>query len=400
MTADLIEENVGPLDGVTVIEFASNVAGPFAGLLLRDLGAKVLKIEHPDRGDDVRGWPPFGAQHSAAFSAFNRGKQSIGLDISCEAGAEVVRKLVATADILLEGMRPGKMEARGLGSDPLCELNPKLVYCSISGFGRRGPRAGEAGFDAIVQAYSGLMDLTGHISGPPARMGTAVIDLGTGLWAALGVVAALTRRDVTGNGGRVEATLLGTASGLMMHHIASVTMAGLVPARAGTAQHNTAPYEAIFAKDAPVMIGVTNQSLWERVGTALNCAELVTDPRFRTNADRVKNRTELVRLLSKYVENLTAADVAERLRSAGVPSSEIRNIADLPSDEQILAMELIQRISTGEQLAVSPVIFEGRPASLLHMTVPALGSSTEEVLREIGYDDEALAGLREEGAIR
>jgi CoA:oxalate CoA-transferase len=400
MTADLVEEHVGPLEGVTVIELASNVAGPFAGLLLRDLGARVLKIEHPDRGDDVRDWPPFGAEHSAAFAAFNRGKQSVALDISRAAGAEVVRRLVASSDILLESMRPGKMEARGLGGDLMCELNPKLVYCSISGFGRHGPRAGEAGFDAIVQAYSGLMDLTGHLTGPPARAGTAVIDLGTGLWAALGIVAALTRRGVTGNGGRVEATLLGTAAGLMMHHIASVTMAGQVPARAGTAQHNTAPYEAIFAKDGPVMIGVTNQSLWERVGAALNCTELVTDSRFRTNADRVNNRAELVRLLSKHVEHLTAPDVANRLRSAGVPSSEIRSIADLPSDDQILAMELIQQISSGERLAVSPVIFEGRPASLRHVSVPALGSSTAEVLREIGYDSDALAGLREAGAIR
>ncbi|HJQ48576.1 MAG TPA: CoA transferase, partial [Amycolatopsis sp.] len=205
---------------------------------------------------------------------------------------------------------------------------------------------------------------------------------------------------VTGNGGHVESTLLGTAAGLMMHHIASVTLADHVPERAGTAQHNTAPYEAIFAKDAPVMIGVTNQSLWERVCAALNCPELVEDSRFRTNADRVVNRTELVTLLSAGIADLTAEQVAAKLRAVGVPSSKIRTIADLVVDEQADVMELIQSTADGERLAVSPVMFEGRPTSLHDATVPDLGASTEGVLREVGYDDEALAALRRGGAIR
>ena len=400
MATDPPDERTAPLNGITVVELASNMAGPFAGVLLRDLGARVIKIEHPVRGTTFRGWPPFGRDHSAAFAAFNRGKESVALDIRTAAGQEAVLRIAASADVLLESMRPGKMDALGLGSDVLCELNPKLVYCSISGFGRRGPRGGEAGFDAIVQAYSGLMDLTGHITGPPARVGTGVIDEGAGLWAALGVVAALASRGVTGNGCRVESTLLGAASGLMMHHIASVTMASHVPERAGTAQHNTAPYEAIFAQDAPVMIGVTNQSLWERVGEALDCEELIGDPRFRTNANRVANRTELTQLLSGAISHLTAAEVAQKLRTAGVPSSEIRGIGDLPGDEQVIAMELIQPIESGERLPVSPVMFDGNPASLSGLQIPEIGSSTDMVLREVGYDDESMADLRNSGSIR
>jgi CoA:oxalate CoA-transferase len=397
VTTDEVSLAQTPLDGVVVAEIASNVAGPYTGLLLRDLGARVIKIENPRTGDDVRGWPPYCQGMSAPFAAFNRGKESVGLDFTTPAGLEVMHRVCAGADVLVESVRPGRLDVHGLGADKVLELNPKLVYCSISGFGRRGPLGGEPGFDAIVQAYSGLMNLTGHAGSPPARVGTGVIDIGTGLWAALGIVAALTRRAITGRGGRVESTLLGTASGLMMHHLASVTMADHVPTRAGTAQHNTAPYEAIHAQDGPVMIGVTNQSLWERVCDALECSHLLADPRFRTNSDRVDHRDDLVHLLSATVSDRLADDVAEMVRAAGVPASKIRSVADLPTDPQIVAMDLIQETAAGARLPVSPILFEGRPADITGAVVPELGSATDTVLKELGYDHGERAKLRETG---
>ncbi len=400
MTSSVGQNAPRPLDGVLVVELASNVAGPFTGLVLRDLGARVLKIENPARGDDVRGWPPYRDGQSAPFAALNRGKSSVALDVTSHSGREAMLRLVAGADVFIESLRPGKADQLGLGFTDLEAANPRLVYCSISGFGRGGPRGGEAGFDAIVQAYSGLMDLTGYPDGPPARVGTGIIDFGTGLWAAIGILAALSRRNATGRGGRVEGVLLGTAVGLLMHHIASVTMAGKVPTRAGTAQHNAAPYEAIPAADGLFMVGVTNDSLWRRLCIGLSCSELVGDPRFADNAGRVANRDALIDLLSAAVGTRTAADAVARLRQAGVPASEIRSIGSLPDDEQVVALGLIQEFAGGERLAVSPIFLDGRAPDLVGAAVPDLGATTNAVLREIGYSESDLSQLRATGVIR
>jgi CoA:oxalate CoA-transferase len=388
-----------PLSGVLVVELASNIAGPFTGLILRDLGARVVKIEKPQGGDDIRAWPPYRDGISAPFAALNRGKESVAVDVSTHAGRDVMHSLVARADVFVQSLRPGTADRLGLGSEALMALNRMLVYCSISGFGRSGPRGGDAGFDAIVQAYSGLMNLTGHPDGEPARVGTGVIDFGTGLWAAVGVLATLQRRAATQMGGEVEATLLGTGVGLMMHHIASVTMTGVVPGRAGTAQHNSAPYEAIRAKDALVMIGVTNESLWLRLCQALDCEPLLKDGRFSTNTNRIANRDDLVDLLSDAVAHVSAAEVVNTLRASGVPASEIRSIADLPDDEQVRAMGLVQTLEGGERLAASPVCLDGQPPDLSGVVVPTLGSATNTVLADVGYSQAELAEMRNAGII-
>jgi crotonobetainyl-CoA:carnitine CoA-transferase CaiB-like acyl-CoA transferase len=389
---------MGPLEGVRVVELGANVAGPFTGLVLRDLGADVVKIENPDAGDVVRGWPPHAGEVSTTFAALNRGKRSVALDLRAEAGRAAMERVLATADVFVESLRPGKADALGFGYKRLSAVNPRLVHCGISGFGSVGPKGGEPGFDAIVQAYSGLMDITGHADGPPARVGTGIVDFGTGVWAAVGVLSALYRREQTGRGGQVEVALLGGAVGFLMHHIASVTMAGVVPQRIGTAQHNSAPYEAIMAADGQVMVGVTSQPLWARICNALGVPELEQDPRFATNADRVRNRERLVPLLSAGVSDLSAADAVERLRAAGVPAAAIRGVDALPGDPQVAALDLVQATADGRRLAVTPARLEGQMPQLGNVTVPELGAHTEAVLREAGLTDAEIAILWEPAA--
>ncbi len=235
-----------PLVGLTVLDLTSNIAGPSATLILADLGARVIKVEPPG-GDASRSWYPHTDNESAVFAAYNHGKQSVIVDAKSVSGRELLCRLVERADVFVESMRPGKADALGLGWSQLSAINPRLIYSSINAFGSDGPMAGVAGFDAIMQAYSGLMDLTGYADGAPARVGGSVIDVGTGMWAAVEILAALLQRQQTGRGSLASTAMLGTATSFVMHHLASVWMAGVTPHRQGTAQHNFAPYQAIKA---------------------------------------------------------------------------------------------------------------------------------------------------------
>jgi CoA:oxalate CoA-transferase len=388
-----------PLAGIRVVELASNIAGPFAGLVLADLGASVVKLERPGGGDVVRAWPPFGQGVSAAFAAMNRGKKSVAIDIKTEAGVGVARRLLANTDVFIVGMRPGKAGNSGLGWEDLRDTHPQLAYCEITGYGPTGPLAGEPGYDAILQAYSGLMDVTGYPDGPPARVGTGVIDFGTGMWAALGAVTVINRRAQTGRGGLVQPSLLGTSIGFLMHHIASITMAGVAPGRIGTAQHNAAPYEALRAADGLVMVGVTSPSLWSALCGALGCSELVTDPRYGTTEARVRNRDQLVTDLTERIGQRTAAETVDLLKAVGVPTSVIRPLSTLVDDEQVAAMEVLQATAAGQRLAVTPLPIDGDQADLSGATVPRLGEHTDEVLSELGWTPEELATLHEQGVV-
>jgi crotonobetainyl-CoA:carnitine CoA-transferase CaiB-like acyl-CoA transferase len=262
-----------------------------------------------------------------------------------------------------------------------------------------GPLAREPGYDAILQAYTGIMDITGYPDGPPARVGTAMLDFGTGMWAAMGTAATLFRRLQNGVGGAVHASLLGTATGFLMHHIASMTMAGTQPRRIGTAQHNSAPYEALTAADGRVMVGVTSSALWLSLCEQLNCGELADDPLFATNEARVANRSRLVELLSNSIAERTAASVVAQLRAAGVPASEIRPVTALLDDEQLTAVGLIQDSAAEARLVASPVLFDGEIADLTEQRAPLLGEHTAAVLRRLGKSAAEIAWLREVGAI-
>ncbi|OZG26107.1 CoA transferase [Williamsia sp. 1138] len=369
-----------PLEGITVVDLTVNIAGPSATLILADLGARVIKVEPPG-GDVSRSWfPQDPTGTSTVFSAFNRDKESIVIDAKTSRGRELIHGLVEMADVFVESMRPGKAAALGLAWEDLEKINDRLIYCSVNAFGTVGPMAGVAGFDAVIQAYSGLMDLTGHPSGDPARVGGAVIDVGSGVWAALGVVSALMQRLQDGRGRQIETTMLGTAVGYLMHHLTSVRLAGVEPQRLGTAQHNFAPYQAIRAADQMVMIGVNSDAMWQRTAMALGVPELAEDPRYQTNPDRSAHRDELISDIESATSTIAASEVVDRLVAVSVPASVVRPIGALASDPQLDAMKLWGTTPAGVCLPRTPV---ADPAGSIG-DIAHLGEHTVSVLAEIG----------------
>jgi CoA:oxalate CoA-transferase len=382
---------IATLDGVVVLDLTSNVAGPYATSILRDLGARVWKVEGLN-GDTVRGWPPFwGEGVSTTFASLNRGKQSVGLDLKSAAGKAALKRLVEKADVVVESMRPGAFAALGFTAEEIHRINPRAVYCSLTAYGHAGPRSGEPGYDAIIQAYSGLMNLTGHPGQEPARVGTGMIDLGAGMWIAMGVLAALFERERTGRGSTVEGTLFGTAVGFMPHHLASVVLAGVVPQRIGTAQHNSAPYEAIQAADGLVMVGVANEGLWKKFKGAVDDGRLEA-PELESNALRVQNRPRMRELINSLTSAISADELVDRLRSHGIPCSVIRDVGELPTDPQLRALELIQQFDDGAELTVLPLRIDGESVSTA-ASVPALGEHSRQILIEAGIDPDQVDAL-------
>jgi CoA:oxalate CoA-transferase len=380
------------LAGVTVVDLTANVAGPFCTLILSDLGARVIKLEGLE-GDAVRRWPPFSRDTSTTFAALNRGKESLAIDLKNTEGREIAQRLLSRSDVFVESLRPGAATRLGLGWDELSVINPRLVYLSLNAFGDVGPLGGQPGFDAIIQALSGLMDVTGYPDGPPARVGTGIVDFGTGLWSALSVIGGLLEREHTGKGSRLESTLLGTAVSFMMHHIASAALAGVVPARIGTAQHNTAPYEAVQAKDGMLMVGVANDGLWLRLLDVIDDGRLRDDPRFTTNPERVQHRQDIVQIIGELLADKSKHDVAAQLNARGIPAAVIRRVDALVDDEQVAALQLMQTTNGGVSLPVIPVRSDGRVPSL-RADAPDLGGSTGALLQECGYSSREIAELQ------
>jgi crotonobetainyl-CoA:carnitine CoA-transferase CaiB-like acyl-CoA transferase len=384
-----------PLSGVTVVDLTINLAGPYASLVLRDLGARVIKVE-PPTGDDSRGWPPAVDGVGTVFASFNRGKESVAIDAKRPEGRELLHALVGRADVFIESLRPGKAAALGLSWEDLEAVNPRLLYCSVNAFGDAGPMAGAPGFDAIVQAYSGIVDLTGHPDGDPSRVGAAVIDVGTGMWAAIAILAALANPDPDQRGGRVQATMLGTSVAFLMHHLAGVRLAGSIPTRLGTAQHNFAPYQALHTRDRMVMVGVNSDRMFRRFCTAVeDDGRLADDPRFAGNDGRVEHREALVARIEELTTRLGADELVERLGAAGVPASVVRSVTDLAYDPQLSALGLWGVTDEGHPLPRVPVDGAGQALG----AVPALGEHTAAVLAELGLADAAVGGLVDAGVV-
>jgi crotonobetainyl-CoA:carnitine CoA-transferase CaiB-like acyl-CoA transferase len=304
----------------------------------------------------------------------------------------VASTLLSQADVFVESLRPGAAERLGLGWSELVAVNPRLVYLSLNAFGDVGPLAGRPGFDAILQAYTGLMDVTGYPEAPPARIGTGIVDFGTGLWAALSVIGGLLQREHTNRGCRLESTLLGSAMSFMMHHIASAGLAGVVPGRIGTAQHNSAPYEAVSAQDGMLMLGVANDGLWRRLVSVIDDGRLAKDDRFATNRDRVQHRDEIVQLIGDLLADRSKEDVVAELSRNGIPASVIRRVDAMLDDPQVEALELIQRTSSGMRLPVAPIRCDGAVPNLAD-DPPPLGGSTTRFLTECGFTAPQIAEL-------
>src|SRR5438128_2966762 len=333
-----------PLKGIRVLDLTRVLAGPYCAMLLGDMGAEVIKVEEPGKGDDTRGWPPFAGGESTYFMSVNRNKKSVTLNLKAPEGRELLKRLAKKSDVLLQNFRTGTMEKLGLGYATLSKLNPRLIYCAMSGFGESGPESHRGGYDLIVQAESGVMDLTGFADGPPVKVGNSIADLVAGVSGAHGVTLALRARQRTKRGQKVEIAMLDVMAALLTYQAGMYLNAGRRPARRGNEHPSIVPYEVFKAADAYLTLGVANNSLWDRCCTALGRPELTRDPRFVTEAARVENRTTLVPLLNEILGERSADEWMKRLEAAGVPAGRIRTVPEVCESEHLKARGMIQAL--------------------------------------------------------
>ncbi len=370
-----------PLAGLKVVELARILAGPWAGQILADLGAEVIKVEAPE-GDDTRRWgPPFltreGETTAAYFHAANRGKRSVICDFRTPEGQEFVRELVAEADILIENFKVGGLAKYGLDYDSLRAVNPRLIYCSVTGFGQDGPYAHRAGYDYIVQGMSGLMSVTGPADGEPQKVGVAVTDVFTGIYAATGILAAVHQRNTTGLGQRVDLALFDVATAVMANQAMNYLATGVSPKRMGNAHPNLVPYAVFPCSDGFAILATGNDAQYQKLCKILNVQELATDPRFLTNADRIAHREAITDLISAQTRGWTRADLLAACEAAGVPAGPINEMADVFADPQIVARGM--QIAPGGVPGVRlPIVFSGAELALDRPS-PKLGEHDAEV---------------------
>jgi crotonobetainyl-CoA:carnitine CoA-transferase CaiB-like acyl-CoA transferase len=384
------------LDGIRVVDLTVSLAGPFCTQLLGALGADVVKIERPDGGDETRAWgPPFVDGMGVLFLSANANKRSLALDLRRPAAVEAVLRLVDRADVFVQSLRPGVAESYGLGAGELTGRNPRLVYCSIGAFGGEGPLASQPGYDPLMQAFAGIMSLTGEPDGPPVRVGTSVVDQTTGLWAAIGILLALAEREATGRGGVVDVSLFESAITLVPYQLLSYLVTGEVPQRTGTAFPLIAPYQAFRTSDGELMVTAGNDRLFRALCEAL---AVPPDPRFATNPDRVAHREELVELLSARFREETSATWLERLATAGVPAAPVQDVGRAAEHEQTRALELLQALDG--LTAVRPALTLDGQRVGHRMPPPALGAHSADVLREVGYGDEEIDSVLGHGPAR
>lgn len=384
-----------PLKGIKVVELARILAGPWTGQTLADLGADVIKVESP-QGDDTRGWgPPFvkdeaGADRDAAyFHACNRGKRSIAVDFRTQEGQDLVRRLVADADILVENFKVGGLAKYGLDYDSLSKVNPKLIYCSITGFGQDGPYAHRAGYDFMIQGMGGIMDLTGDPEGDPQKIGVAFADIFTGLYGVIGVLAALRRRDETGEGEWVDMALLDAQVGVLANQALNYFVSGKAPKRLGNAHPNIVPYQVFPASDGHLIIAVGNDGQFRRLCAVLGLPELADNPRYATNAARVAARSDLVPILTSETSTRARDDLLAALEGEGVPAGPINSVEDVFNDKQVLHRDMkvdlpATGVEGGSVASVRTPIRFRNGTLVLDRAAPALGEHTEEVLKELG----------------
>ena len=383
-----------PLNGIRVLDLTSSLAGPTATEILGALGADVVKVEHPDRGDEARDWGPrFFAGGSVMFFSANAGKRSLALDLKSPAGLDVLLRLADDADVVVQSLRPGTAERLGFGAAALRERNPRLVYASIGAFGREGPLASEPGYDPLMQAAAGIMSLTGEPDGPPVRVGVSLVDIGTGVWAALAIVAALHE----GKGRTLDLSLYETALSLVPYQLVEVLAGGEPAGRSGTAFPLIVPYQVFPTRDGELMIVAANDRLFEKTCRAIGAPELVVDARFATNPLRVENREQLVPLLAERLAGLATADALARLREAGVPASPVNDLAAVAADEQLRASGILQMLA-GRELVSPPLAADGERLRY-RSAPPLLGEHSREILLEAGYAEDQVAALVESGAV-
>ena len=395
-----------PLSGIRVVDLTRILAGPYATMILGDMGADVIKVENPDGGDDSRGWgPPWVPQAggaSAYYTAVNRNKRSVALDLKGDAGREALWRLIDGADVLVSNFRPGVIERLGFSWEAVHARAPRLVYALVNGYGATGPGAAKPSFDVIVQGESGVMDVTGWPDGPPTRVGISLGDETAGLLVVQGILAALFARQRTGEGQRVEVALHDGLLSLLTYHAQNWWAGGQRPARLGNAHPSIVPYQTFRAADAWINVGVGNERQWRAFCELAGRAEWIEDPRYATNGARVTHRDELVPLLEELFASRPAADWLDALGAAGIPSGRIRHVSEALESPETRHREMVVDVESDAggplRLLGVPVKLSGTPGRIRRRP-PALGEHTEEVLSEIGYDSVTIESLRTRGAI-
>lgn len=394
----------GPLEGIRVVDLTRILAGPYCTMMLGDMGAEVIKIEHPQGGDDTRGWgPPFLNGVSTYFISINRNKKSLTLNLKDERGKDLLRDLIRKGDVVVENFRPGTLDKLGFSWEEIHRINPAVIFASLSGFGQTGPRKNEPGFDVVIQGEGGIMSITGEPDGPPSKFGASIGDITAGMLAAQGVLLSLYHREKTGVGQMVDVGMLDGQVALLTYHANNYFGTGKLPPRRGNKHPSITPYETYKCKDGYFNLGVGNDSLWRRFCDAMELAEIKEDPKFAINKDRVDNRLELQEILDPFFAEKTVGETIETLRGAGIPCGPINNLEQVLNEPQILAREMVVDIDVP---IAGPTKVTGVPIKLsetpgaVRTPPPTLGQHTEEVLESVlGMDEAQRNVLRDEGVV-
>jgi crotonobetainyl-CoA:carnitine CoA-transferase CaiB-like acyl-CoA transferase len=387
-----------PLAGVSVLDLTQNVAGPFCTLILGDLGADVIKVERPDQGDEVRAWtPPRWNGESVMYLTLNRNKRSLALDVKAPEARPILDALVRRADVLVQSLRAGAVEALGIGPAAARAINQRLVYCSVTAFGTQGPLRDLPGYDPMMQAQAGLMSLTGYPGQPPVRAGTSLVDMGTGMWAAIGILAALRERDRTGQGSEVTTALFDTALAWVPYQLLGYLATGEVPRSHGSGAAMIVPYQAFATRDGHLMIAAPTNALFARLSEALGHPELAKDPRFTDNPRRVQHRDALIPVLAAATRTEPTLALLERLRAAGVPCAPIQTVDQVAADPQTQASDMLTPTPHAEipdlRTVALPLRWDGvRPTP--RRSPPHIGEHTAEILAGLGLGAGEIDTLR------
>jgi glutaryl-CoA transferase len=394
----------GPLDGIRVLDLTRVLAGPYCTMFLGDLGAEVVKVEQPGVGDDTRGWgPPFTGGESAYFLCVNRNKKSVTIDLKSKEGVALLRRLAERADVLIENFRPGTMERLGLGEKDLRATSPRLIYASLSGFGADGPMSDAPGYDLIVQAWGGLMSITGSADGEPSKVGVAIIDLVAGLMLGKSIAAALFAREKLGVGQKIDTSLLEAEVACLINVGSNYLVEGSIPRRWGNAHPSIVPYQSFKTQDGYLVIGVASEGIWRRFCHAIGRAEWADDSRFEKNSNRVENRSLLIGLLVEIFLSRSNDEWLKLLNSAEVPCAPVQTVDQVFKAPQVLHREMLVQVehpTAGTvRMAGIPVKFSATPASV-RLPPPLLGQHNEEVLESwLGMNDKEISELKRKTVI-
>ncbi|HWL44934.1 MAG TPA: CoA transferase [Ilumatobacter sp.] len=393
----------GPLNGIKVVEVSVAMAAPFCGQVLADYGADVIKIERVGPGDDSRVWPPFHhGQLGHYFASANRGKRSLAVDLKSERGAELVRRLASDADVLLQNYRLGAMERAGLGYDDLSAINPRLIYCSITGFGRHGERRAEPANDLFMQAFSGGMSITGEPGSAPVKMGISTADIGAGLFATVGILSALEARHHTGRGQHVDTSLLAGQLAMLSYHLTAFDASGIVPGPQGSGSEIGVPYGAFPTADDWLVVAVFNDSMWRNFCAAIEQPALADDPRYREVAGRKDNKRQLLELLEQHLRTRSAADWEATMREHGVPSTRVNRIDQVLADPQVADNAMVAEVEVpgvGPIRVPAPPINYSETPGAIGGPPPRIGEHSRPILLDLGLSDDEIAALVGDGVV-